>query len=197
MRAPFRRFLAIAVLASGLGAAHAQDGIVVVDQERLFQESRLGQQIAEAVEVLSAKLAAENRAIEAELIAEERSLTEQRPSLDPKVFRELADAFDSKVDSLRAEQDAKTRELVTRRDAERLEFTRALGPILLEYMRLNGATVMLDRRSVLAVGERVDVTDELIEMVNRSAVPQDSPADPVQPDATMPEASETPATPRP
>lgn len=192
MRAPFRRLLVIAVLASGLGTAHAQDGIVVVDQERLFQESHAGRQVAQEVEALSAKLAAENRAIEAELIAEERDLTEQRPTLDPKAFRELADAFDSKVDRIRAEQDAKTRELVARRDAERLEFTRAVGPILLEYMRNSGATVMLDRRSVVAVGERVDATDELIEMVDRSALSQEPPPPPA-PDA----AGQAPATPSP
>ncbi len=64
------------------------------------------------------------------------------------------------------EQDAKTRELVDIRDAGRQDFSRSVGPILLEYMRESGASVMLDRRSVVVAADRVDVTDELIAEVD-------------------------------
>lgn len=136
--------------------------IVVIDQERLFEESVLGLQVARQLEERSAELAVENRAIEAELIAEERDLTERRSELDPVEFRTLADAFDEKVDRLRSEQDAKTRELVAIRDAGQQNFSQSVGPILLDYMRRSGASVMVDRRSVVAATDRVDVTDELI-----------------------------------
>ncbi len=136
--------------------------IVVVDQEQLFEQSLLGRQIAEELEERSNALAAENRAIEAELVAEERSLTERRAEIDPVDFRRLADAFDEKVERLRAEQDAKGRELVALRDAERQRFTSAVGSILLDFMRESGASVMLDRRSLVASAERIDVTEELI-----------------------------------
>ena len=151
--------------------------IVVVDQERLFQDSLLGGTISEELEERSATLAAENRAIEAELIAEERELTERRPNLEPQEFRALADAFDEKVERLRAEQDAKGRELVALRDAERQRFTRTVGPILLDFMRQSGAAVMLDRRSVVATADRVDVTDELIAMIDDKVGAEAQPPD--------------------
>ena len=162
------RLLAILAVAALARAAAAQEPptIVVVDQERLFQESAFGQRIAEDIEARSAALAAENRAIEAELIAEERELTELRATLDPQEFRELADAFDAKVERLRAEQDAKAGELVALRDAERQSFSRVVGPVLLDFMRQSGAAVMLDRRSVVATAERVDVTDELVAAID-------------------------------
>ena len=166
-RAGFLAALMIAAFTAQLARAQdAPPAIIVIDQERLFQESRLGERIAQDLEERSAALAAENRAIEAELIAEERDLTERRAELEPEEFRALADAFDEKVDRLRAEQDAKTRELVAIRDAGRQNFTRSVGPILLEYMRQTGASVMLDRRSVVATADRVDVTDELIAEVD-------------------------------
>jgi Skp family chaperone for outer membrane proteins len=148
--------------------AHAEEApvIIVVDQERLFQESLFGNRIAQELEERTAELAAENRKIETELIAEERDLTERRPSLEPAEFRTLADAFDAKVERLRAEQDAKTRDLVELRDTERQNFTRTVGPILLDYMRETGAAVMVDRRSVVATSDRVDVTDKLIAEIN-------------------------------
>ena len=143
-------------------AQEAPPAVIVIDQERLFQESLFGQRITTELEERSAALATENRAIEAELIAEERELTERRAELPPEEFRALADAFDEKVGRLRSEQDAKTRELVSIRDAGRQNFSRSVGPILLDYMRRSGASVMLDRRSVVVTADRVDVTDELI-----------------------------------
>lgn len=174
--------VALAVALAGASAA-AQDtpDIVVVDQERLFQDSAMGRRIADDLEARSSELAAENRAIEAELVAEERALTERRSELAPDEFRALADAFDDKVERLRGAQDAKTRDLVARRDAERESFTRAVGPILLDFMRRTGASVMLDRRSVVATSDRADVTDELIAEINArvdAGAPSDAAGDP-------------------
>ena len=175
------RLLAVlAVLMTLAQPALPQDApaIVVVDQERLFQDSLLGRTIAAELEDRSNALAAENRAIEAELIAEERDLTERRPELDAQEFRALADAFDEKVERLRAEQDAKGRDLVALRDDERQRFTRTVGPILLDFMRQSGAAVMLDRRSVVATADRVDVTDELIAMIDDRVGAGETPPDP-------------------
>ena len=57
------------------------------------------------------KSPAENRRIEAELTAEERTLTEIRDDLSPVQFRARAAAFDEKVQRLRREQDEKARAL--------------------------------------------------------------------------------------
>jgi Skp family chaperone for outer membrane proteins len=170
--------LLFAALSAGAAAAQSDPpDIVVIDQERLFQESVLGREVADELEARSEVLANENRAIEAELIAEERSLTERRAELAPDEFRKLADAFDERVDRLRAEQDAKARELVSVRDAGRQNFTRTVGPILLEYMRRTGASVMLDRRSVVAAADRVDVTDEVIAEIDAMVGKAGSPAE--------------------
>lgn len=178
--------LATAAFIAVLGLAHvalAQEGqaVVVVDQDRLFQDSLLGQSIADELEDRSSELAAENRAIEAELIAEESELTERRPELEPQEFRALADAFDEKVERLRAEQDAKGRELVALRDDERQRFTRTVGPILLDFMRQSGAAVMLDRRSVVASADRADVTDDLIALIDEVVGVGEAPTDPPAP----------------
>lgn len=167
--------LALALLSA---SAQAQEGppVVVVDQERLFEESQLGQEIAQELEERSAALAAENRAIEAELVAEERDLTERRSELEPSKFRELADAFDEKVERLRAAQDAKGRDLVALRDEERQNFTNVVGPILLDFMRESGASLMLDRRAIVVSSERIDVTEDLISEIDARVGARDASA---------------------
>lgn len=140
--------------------------MLTLDQERLFNGSRVAERVAAETERRTAELTAENRRIEEQLVAEELALTEQRPSLPADEFRALADAFDAKVQIIRAEQDAKARELQRLQDEERQNFLRRITPVLAEIVRERGALVVLDRRSVLLSADAIDITDEAIERIN-------------------------------
>lgn len=173
--------------------------VLVIDQERLFRESALGTRITEELEDAAAALAAENRRIETELTAEEQELTELRAELSAEEFRELADAFDAKVQRLRSEQDAKERELERRQDADRQLFINQIGPILGALAQERRALVVLDRRAVFLVSDTVDVTDEMIERVNDSIEADEAAEDiltddlPDTPDTPMPMQQTAPA----
>ncbi|ARE38298.1 Outer membrane protein H precursor [Rhodovulum sp. P5] len=140
--------------------------ILTIERERLFAESRTGQAILKALEVDTAKLAAENRRIEAELTDEERSLTEQRPTLPADEFRALAEAFDAKVVAIRREQDAKARALTQRRESDQQDFFRKAMPIVAELVRARQAVVVLERGAVLLSAEQVDITDAAIALID-------------------------------
>lgn len=180
--------LVTAALAPAPGRAQPLDlavsPILIIDQERLFAESQLGARIAAGIEDEAEALAAENRRIEAELIAEELALTEQRAELPVDEFRALADAFDEKVQRIRAEQDAKELDLQRRREEERQEFLNRIGPILGELARERGAVAVLDRRAVFLAADRIDITDEAIDRLN-AEIAEDMPAPPgdASPDA--------------
>ena len=102
--------------------------VLTIDPERLFAETSFGRRATQSVEESASELAAENRRIEAELIAEERDLTERRESLSIEEFRKLADAFDEKVDRIRSEQDTKARDVQSLREDERQRFFRQVSP---------------------------------------------------------------------
>lgn len=144
----------------------AQYPILVVDQERLFAESRLGRQISSDLEQRAEALAAENRRIEGELSAEEQALTQRRATLSPTEFRELADAFDAKVQGLRAEQDQKARDITRLRDRERQLLLNSAGPVLGAIANERGALIILDRRNVLISADSIDITDDAIARLN-------------------------------
>jgi Skp family chaperone for outer membrane proteins len=137
-------------------------GILVVNQERLIAQSRYGRRIQAELEEVSAALAAENRSIEARLTAEELELTELRDTLPPEDFRARADAFDTRVEQIRAEQEAKARDLTEQADMAQAQFFERAGPILLGIVRERGAAVLMDSRAVLLSAERVDITEEAI-----------------------------------
>ena len=153
-----------------MGQAAAQDApqspILTIDLDRLFEETRLGARASALVEAEAVALTEENRRIEAELVEEESALTAQRAALPPAEFRALADGFDAKVQRIRAEQDAKTRELAQLREAARQGFLAEIGGILTEIVNERGAVVVLERRDIFISADRIDVTDEAIGRIN-------------------------------
>lgn len=156
-----------------------QTSVVVIDQERLLSETVFGLRLSSELEDASIALAEENRTIEQMLINEERALTEQRPTMTPEAFRDAADAFDERVNQVRQEQDSKARIIAERRDAERRAFLDAALPILGGLMAEYGAFVILDQRQVFLSDDRVNVTDEAIELIDAAlgerVVPQPRP----------------------
>ena len=191
-------FLGAAVLALSFGVpkyANAQEEvrqpisspILVVDSDRVFRASGAGKQINADLEKQLQTLVSENRRIEAELIAEELALTEQRPDLTVSEFRELADAFDVKVQAIRQDQDAKQRELQQLRATQDQTFLDSIAPILTQIGRERGALAILERRSVLLSAGNIDITDEAIQRIN------DLAENTANPDGqTLPEPVETP-----
>ena len=146
--------------------APLQSPILIIDSERLYKESVYGDQVARELERRGAALAAENRELEATLRAEEQELTDKRPGMAPAEFRELADAFDRKVQNTRRTQEAKGRALAQRLDAERLNFLNAAAPILEQLMREAGAEVILEQRSVFLSATAIDITQTAIDRIN-------------------------------
>ena len=164
--------LMLLLAGAGSGALRAQElgvtqaPVVVLDTEQVFSATLIGRAIAKDLEEQVRALAAENKRIAAELEAEELALTEQRPTLPPAEFRALADAFDQKVQRIRAEQDGKQRALQRRREAERQSFLDDIAPILSQIAVEHGAVVILERRSVLLSASSIDITEEAIRRIN-------------------------------
>ncbi len=96
----------------------------------VLPESDFGKAALERERKATSALEAENKRIEAELVAEEQSLTELRKTLSAAEFSAKADAFDAKVERIRSEQDAKAQVLTQDRDKDRKEFLQVAVPVL-------------------------------------------------------------------
>ena len=143
-----------------------QTAILTISADRLFAESAFGRRVAAELEAESKALAAENRRKEAELAAEEKALTEKRATMDAAAFRELADAFDRKVQEIRRTQDAKAREIGRKGEQARVEFFNAVRPILERLMREAGASVLFERANIFLSTSDSDITDVAIARID-------------------------------
>lgn len=152
--------------------------ILTIDSERVFVESAFGRRVAAEVDAEGEKLALENSQIAADLEAEEDRLTDLRETMPAEEFRELADAFDAKVQETRAAQAAKARALNARFGKEEEVFRKAAEPVLERLMRDAGAAVILERRSVYVSVNAIDITRDAISLLDETLGSGVSPADP-------------------
>lgn len=195
MRCVMRRIAAGFVLAFALMvgpvASVAQDvgvvqsPIVLLDPERLFEQTKLGKSLAAAVEAERLELIALNRKLEGELESEEKALTEKRANTTPEEFRDLADAFDAKVQQIRRDSERRARDLERNRERAPRDFLRQVEPILVALMRETGAVAVLDRRSVLLSADVVNITELAIQRIDRAfdvPVPEPPEANPTAED---------------
>ncbi|WP_338548045.1 OmpH family outer membrane protein [Roseovarius phycicola] len=177
-----RTILSIALIAGGslvFGpiAASSQDvGVVqsqvlVIDPERLFNQTRLGQSYLALIQVERDALIARNRQIEAELEAEEKALTEKREETSPEEFREMADAFDTRVQDIRRDSERRVRDLERNRERAPVEFMRQVEPVLVDIMRAAGGVVVVDARNVLLRADVIDITDVAIARIDNVLAP--------------------------
>jgi Skp family chaperone for outer membrane proteins len=187
--------LAIAVSVAAAGAVFGQDGsastILTIDQEQLFVGSEFGKAVLAREAAAAKELEAENARIEADLIAEEQDLTVRRETLLAEEFTALATAFDEKVVRIRAEQDAKARELTRAREGDRQAFFRAVIPVLGDLLVERKAVAILDKSSLILSLTVIDVTDEAIAKVNAALKPGDAPRDGSAPTAVPDPAPQT------
>ena len=160
---------ALAATAQDIPRIELNPPILVIDQDRLFLETRVGSAALAELEERAAALVAENQEIQRELIEREQELTDIRPNMAPEEFSDLADAFDERVERIRAEQDEKERVLNLAREEVRQDFFQENGGIISDIVRERGAVVLIDRRAVILSAETIDITDEAIARINRSA----------------------------
>ena len=141
--------------------------ILVLDPDRLFSETALGRRMLDEHQAAREELAARNRQLEAELEAEEQELTELRADMSAADFRELADAFDDKVQKIR--EDSNRRALDLERDRKQLpsEFLRTVEPVLTKVMREAGGRVVLNKRTVVFHAEAIDITGLAVAWIDR------------------------------
>lgn len=147
--------------------AFAQDGIALIDSERLFVGSDFGKAFNILTKDKSLKLASKTKNTVAELTREELELSELRKTEDPKVFKELAYNFDLKVKEKRSLQEQELAQLENSIFVVRENFNKKIEPILQEIMIMRGISILLNKNNVLMSSSHADITDDVIELINK------------------------------
>ncbi|MDV7269864.1 OmpH family outer membrane protein [Thioclava sp. A2] len=151
---------------SDLSLPRSVQGILTLDWEVLYDSSAWGKRVSAELSQASKDLNTENNRIADDLVIEERQLTERRAAMTPEDFRAEAAAFDKRATGIRAAQKAKAQALQAQLEQERQAFVQAALPVLDELLVQRGAAVVLDRRVIIRGLSNIDVTNDLILLVD-------------------------------
>ena len=163
----FKIFLLFLSLVAQPLLGSEKPGLFTVDMNKLFRSSDFGKKIISENNKARLQLQNENEELEAELLSEEKELSEQRKILSLEDFRPKALEFDKKVSIIRTEQSAKEENLKNKARKEEAEFYKRIYPLLYELLLDRGGLILIDQRNVILWDSTVDITDEAILLINQ------------------------------
>lgn len=172
MRSPaigLRLALALLLALAPLGPAGAQprtEDVLVISRERVLQDSGVARRLNEAEAALTEELQARIDGVKSRLSTEEQELTRLRNTLPREEFERRVQSFDQTVRRERRLTQRRAAALQTAFRRARAELAEALVPILVAISRERGAKLVLDRDQILLAHPSIDVTDEVIAMMD-------------------------------
>lgn len=176
-------------------AAEGPLRVIVVSRERILRDSRAGRELRESEHEMGSAFQARIDEVQRVLESEETELARLRGTLDAEEFRRRAEDFDRRIRTARRRSQREAAELQQAFRTARETLNDALGPILLEVLRADGASIVLDAEHILIAAPEVNRTEEVIRLFD-ARVPTPvialGPARPLLPEPGEPEEEPAP-----
>jgi Skp family chaperone for outer membrane proteins len=183
----FGRFLipgaAALAFAVGLMASHVQSaptgiGVVYMDRNALFNESKAGQDVAKQIGALKKSMEDDLGKKNDALTLAEDQLRNQQSLLSQDAWQAKVKEAQDKRMAFQHEADDKQRQLQSAILSAQAKIWQAAGPLLDDLLKEKQAAIMIDRAAVVRGTTDIDVTAAAIERLNQKmpALKVDLPA---------------------
>lgn len=140
----------------------------IIDFTKVLNESKAGK---EAQEFLKNKLNKDIKRfsdIEKKLREEEKQLISQKKVISQEEYQKKVDELRNKVSNLQSDRNTSLNNIAKTRAEARKKLLSSLNPILEEYMENNNVNLILDKSSILISKKELDITDQIIEVLNKN-----------------------------
>tara|TARA_B100001564_G_C20562660_1_gene634484 strand:- start:500 stop:1024 length:525 start_codon:yes stop_codon:yes gene_type:complete len=98
---------------------------------------------------------------------DEKRIIKQKKVISADEYKKQVTNLRSKVASLQKERKELLDRIAKQRSKARNELLKNLNPIIKEYMQKNNVRVVLDKKSLLLADENLDITEEIIKILNK------------------------------
>jgi outer membrane protein len=137
-------------------------GLCVVNNNRVFAQSRVGRAYQQRIQQLTAAVRAELTPEETAITTEGRALEQQRATLQPAVFQQRATALQTRLNALQARAGQRSRELDATEQRQIQRISTELQPVLNTVYGQRGCGVLLDGSAVVAANPAIDITQAVV-----------------------------------
>jgi len=160
----------LAILTFGIAApASAQDDILVMDMNRLWEETALGQDIRRQLQEMGSAYDAQVIATRDGLQSEAEDLNRQREEfiITDEVFEQRRAALEQQMGRFQGDVERVRQIMQYAGGAAQEAFSTAIQPDVASVVSSHNASVMFDKAIVFASTPEVEVTSELIVLIDR------------------------------
>lgn len=147
--------------------SEVKTAVYTIDMSKLIKQTKIGKKIILEDNISRQKLQSENERLEAELLLEEKELSEIREILTADEFRLKAQEFDKKVTIIRTEQGQKEQDLIVENRKNESEFFKKIYPLLYGLLLERGGSILIDQSNAVLWDSSVDLTIDAINLIDR------------------------------
>ncbi len=141
--------------------------IAVVDVQKILREATASKTIRPQLAKLKQEYRARFKKQEQELRAASQDLSRQRAILSPEAYEQQRKAFRKRASKVQREVQAARRRLDGALASAMRKVHRALRGITAKYARQEGIQLILPKSGVLLMETRFDITDEILQRLNK------------------------------
>ncbi len=107
------------------------------------------------------------KSTEKKIQEEEKKIIQQKKVLSADDYKSKVKDLRAKVATLQKQRSNLYKEVADQRSKARNELLTNLNPIIQEYMKKNNIRMVIDKKSILLADEKLDLTKEIIEILNK------------------------------
>ena len=176
-------------------SAPSSIGVIYVDSNALYTESKAGQAVASQIGALKKSMEDDLGKKAEKLQLEQKQLEGQQAMLSQEAWQAKVKDAQEKQMNLQHEADDKQRQLQAAIQTARSKIWQAAGPVLDDLLKEKQASIVLERMVVLRGTTDIDVTATAVDRLNQRlpTLKIDVPAPTPAPAGAKPQASAPPA----
>ena len=145
----------------------ANESIVFINVDLLFEKSNLGKSITSSLDKKNLKNDETLKLKKKELIKEENELKKLKNIVSSEEFNSKLLVLKNKVNSYNLEKDQLYKEFIKTKNSELRNFFDKINPLLETYLNEQKIDILLDKKNVFIGRSSHDITAEVIEIINK------------------------------
>ena len=159
-------FFVILLTTLYINIARSESLIVYINMDMIMNKTNAGKSISQKLEKIHKTNVAEFKKIEDKLREEEASILSQKNILSEVDYSKKVNLMNNKIDQYKKNRQEKIN-LVTKKKIDATQkFLKELNPILLDYSKENGISIILQKKNIVLARTDLDITDKIIEIAN-------------------------------
>ena len=142
--------------------------IGIIDINKVLTESKAAIDATKQIEKIQKESEEESKNEDEQIIKEREKLIDQQSVMAPEAFEVKVADFEKKVQSYQIARQEKLRKLDQMVQVARAKILEEVKPIINDYAKELGITVILEKNAVILSADDMDMTKQVIKILNKN-----------------------------